>query len=384
MLSIIYTSMESDSLPDERAHVTDSQALLALADDSQIQPGSWNLRTYDLILGDSSDVIGQFVLAYAVRNRSEHCAMIINTASILAAAIVTLSSGAIEVLTQPLGSFFASRLSRHSHILPGVLSGFSCIIAYSVIIFLKKTDADAEKPSQDESRPLLADQQQTSCVDDAPASQMAVPGYVSRPGRSNSPLREQDLRFLPIVFGLMGFCKSTRPLFTTFIQHRHGVSPIDAEYLWLVRTVLSAVLFVLTGLYTAYIKESDSFNHVQARIAILFISAGALAIGLPGSYNKIPIALIINTFGVVTDLSILASVSTLLGRLDAGPVLMLIASTESLGKLVGTGALYPLYQLSLRDSLHFLAGGIPYYICGSLYAVAAFILWSVGPKPVTE
>ncbi|VTT78613.1 unnamed protein product, partial [Fusarium fujikuroi] len=34
--------------------VTDSQALLALADDSQIQPGSWNLRTYDLVLRDSS------------------------------------------------------------------------------------------------------------------------------------------------------------------------------------------------------------------------------------------------------------------------------------------------------------------------------------------
>ncbi|EXL66250.1 hypothetical protein FOPG_17570 [Fusarium oxysporum f. sp. conglutinans race 2 54008] len=198
-------------------------------------------------------------------------------------------TGAIGVLTQSLGSLSASRLSRHSHILPGVFSGLCCLMAYSVILFLKKMDADTEEPSQDESCPLLSHQQQILRVDDAPASQMAVAGYISRPGSSGSPLRSQDLKFLPIVFVLMGFCKSTRPLFTTYIQHRHGVSPTEAEHLWLLRTVLSVALFVFAGLYTAYIKEPDYFNHVQAKIAILFISAGALAIGLPGSYNTITI-----------------------------------------------------------------------------------------------
>ncbi|KAJ9413562.1 hypothetical protein QL093DRAFT_1106157 [Fusarium oxysporum] len=293
-------------------------------------------------------------------------------------------TGAIGVLTQSLGSLSASRLSRHSHILPGVFSGLCCLMAYSVILFLKKMDADTKEPSQDESSPLLSHQQQILRVDDAPASQIAVAGYISRHGGSSSPLRSQDLKFLPIVFVLMGFCKSTRPLFTTYIQHRHGVSPTEAEHLWLLRTVLSVALFVFAGLYTAYIKEPDYFNHVQAKIAILFISAGALAIGLPGSYNTITTALIINTIGVVTDLSILAFASTLLKRRDAGSLLMLIASIESFGTLAGVGALYPLYQLSLRDSLPFLAGGIPYYICGTLYAVAAVILWSVGPKPATE
>ncbi|EWZ78534.1 hypothetical protein FOWG_17233 [Fusarium oxysporum f. sp. lycopersici MN25] len=198
-------------------------------------------------------------------------------------------TGAIGVLTQSLGSLSASRLSRHSHILPGVFSGLCCLMAYSVILFLKKMDADTEEPSQDESSPLLSHQQQILRVDDAPASQIAVAGYISRHGGSSSPLRSQDLKFLPIVFVLMGFCKSTRPLFTTYIQHRHGVSPTEAEHLWLLRTVLSVALFVFAGLYTAYIKEPDYFNHVQAKIAILFISAGALAIGLPGSYNTITI-----------------------------------------------------------------------------------------------
>ncbi|KNB14055.1 hypothetical protein FOXG_21034 [Fusarium oxysporum f. sp. lycopersici 4287] len=319
--------------------VTDS-LLLTFASDSQMQPGSWNLRTCAIVLGGVSDVVGQSVLGYVLSTRSKYCAMIINTTSILAAAVVTLSSvllghnrslmaatggrlikcvgggchgsvflmlailhsqkpqhyfayhymtGAIGVLTQSLGSLSASRLSRHSHILPGVFSGLCCLMAYSVILFLKKMDADTEERSQDESRPLLSHQQQILRVDDAPASQMAVAGYISRPGGSGSPLRSQDLKFLPIVFVLMGFCKSTRPLFTTYIQHRHGVSPTEAEHLWLLRTVLSVALFVFAGLYTAYIKEPDCFNHVQAKIAILFISAGALAIGLPGSYNTITI-----------------------------------------------------------------------------------------------
>ncbi|KAF5230174.1 hypothetical protein FANTH_13957 [Fusarium anthophilum] len=106
----------------------------------------------------------------------------------------------------------------------------------------------------------------------------------------------------------------------------------------------------------------------QAKIAIVFISAGALAIGLAGSYDTITIALIINTVGVVTDLRILAFASTLLERPYAGSVLMLIASFESFGTLVGVGALYPLYQWSLRDGLPFLAGGLPYFTCGMLYA----------------
>ncbi|RKK10683.1 hypothetical protein BFJ65_g14678 [Fusarium oxysporum f. sp. cepae] len=72
--------------------VTDNQ-LLNLANDSQMQPGFWNLRTCAIVLGGVSDMIGQFVLGYGLSTRSKYCAMIINTTSILAAVIVTFSSG---------------------------------------------------------------------------------------------------------------------------------------------------------------------------------------------------------------------------------------------------------------------------------------------------
>ncbi|EWZ79263.1 hypothetical protein QL093DRAFT_2570317 [Fusarium oxysporum] len=434
--------------------VTDNQ-LLNLANDSQMQPGFWNLRTCAIVLGGVSDMIGQFVLGYVLSIRSKYCAMIINTTSILAAVIVTSSSillghnwpliaatagplikcvgggshgsvfltlavlhsqkpqhqfvhslscptaiyvtivttgsfayyymtGAIVALSQPLGSFSASRLSKHSHILPGALSGLCCIMTYAIIIFLRQTDADTKESSQNETSPLLPDGQQILRGDDAPASHMTASEHITWLCGSSSLFRSRELKFLPRVFVLMGFCKSTRPLFTTYIQHRHGVSPTEADHLWLVRTVLSVALFVFTGLHTAYTKQSDNINLAQAKVAILFISVGALAIGLPGSYDSITIALIINTVGVVTDLSILAFASTLLEGHDAGSTLMLIASIESFGTLVGVGALYPLYQWSLQDGLPFLAGGIPYYTCGTLYAVAAVILWSVGAKPATE
>ncbi|ENH64982.1 hypothetical protein FOC1_g10000518 [Fusarium oxysporum f. sp. cubense race 1] len=384
-----------------------------------MQPGSWNLRTCAIVLGGASDIIGQSVLGYVLSTRSKYCAMIINTTSILAAVIVTFSSvllghnwplmaatagplikcvgggshgsvfltlailhsqkpqhnfayyymtGAIVVLSQPLGSFSASHLSKHSHILPGALSGLCYIMTYAIIIFLRQTDTDTKEPSRNESSPLLPEGQQIFRGDDAPASLMPLSKYITSLYGSSSPLRSQELKFLPRVFVVMGFCKSTRPLFTTYIQHRHGVSPAEADHLWLVRTVLSVALFVFIGLHTTYTKQSDNISLAQAKIAILFISAGALAIGLPGSYDIITIALIINTIGVVTDLSILAFASTLLKSHDSGSALMFIASIESFGTLVGVGALYPLYQWSLQDGLPFLAGGIPYYTCGVSYS----------------
>ncbi|PCD21387.1 hypothetical protein AU210_016352 [Fusarium oxysporum f. sp. radicis-cucumerinum] len=425
-----------------------------LANDSQMQPGSWNLRTRTIVLGRVSDMIGQFVLGYVLETRSKCFAMFINTTSILAAVILTSSSvllcqdwslmaatagllikcggggsqgtafltlailhsqapqqrflyyyltGAITVLFQTLGSFSASPLSKHSHILPGALSAFCCIITYAIILCLRQTDAHTKEPNQNESSPLLADGQQILRNDNAPASHTPWSQYLNLLYGSNSPSRSPELRHLPIVFFLMGFCKSTRPLFTTYVQHRHGVSPAEADHLWLVRTVLSVALFVFIGLHTAYTKQSGNVNLAQAKVGILFISAGALAIGLPGSYNTITIALIVNTVGVVTDLNILTFVTTLLKHDDAGPTWMFIGSIQSFGILVGTGALFPLYHWSVRDGVPFLAGGLPYYFCGvrysfiqavviipaepetqTLYAVVAVILWSAGPEPATE
>ena len=73
------------------------------------------------------------------------------------------------------------------------------------------------------------------------------------------------------------------------------------------------------------------------------------------------IALIINTLGVATDLSLLVFLASQSTNDTDGLVLLLVASFESAGILVGIGTLYPVYQWSI--SQRSLEGGAPYYIC---------------------
>lgn len=44
--------------------------------------------------------------------------------------------------------------------------------------------------------------------------------------------------------------------------------------------------------------------------------------------------------------------------------MMLIASIENAGSLLGIGALYPVYERSIKEDLQFLSGGRPYYMSG--------------------
>jgi hypothetical protein len=52
--------------------------------------------------------------------------------------------------------------------------------------------------------------------------------------------------------------------------------------------------------------------------------------------------------------------------------MMTLASIESLGTLLGIGVLYPIYQWSMNEDLPFLAGGVPYYICGVSICSSSF------------
>ena len=84
-------------------------------------------------------------------------------------------------------------------------------------------------------------------------------------------------------------------------------------------------------------------------------------------------ALVINTLGVATDLSILAFAANFIPQDVSGRTIMLISSLESAGTLLGIGILYPIYQWSLQD-VSFFAGGVPYYICAVSDTLAPFVL----------
>ncbi|KAF5546224.1 ent-kaurene oxidase [Fusarium napiforme] len=404
--------------------ITDS-LLPALADDAHTQSGHWNLGTAALVLKGVSDIVGQFVIGYVLNIRSKHHAMNLNATSILVASLVTLLSlcyeqqwpilvavvgplvrcigggshasaflilsilhdqapthyrfasyyctGAVSVVAQSLGPFFASKLADSSHLLPGILSGTCCLIGFGIVDSIKSAPCESNNSSHDESTSLLPNHQH----DVEPKSlDISVTEYLSRCFGKRSLIKTSSLIFLPQVFFLMAICKSTRPLFKAYIQHRDDVSPAEAEALWLLRSVMSVVIFGIilpcVVLHTApSVTYPNSINLHAARIGVLFISIGAFMIGLSGSLRSITAALVINTLGVATDLSLLAFASCGFSSSDAGTVMMTLASIESAGTLLGIGVLYPIYQWSINEGLPFLVGGVPYYICGSLYAVTA-------------
>lgn len=413
--------------------ITDN-LLPALADDAHTQSGHWNLGTAALLLKGVSDIIGQFVIGYALNTRSKHHAMNLNATSILVASLVTLLSlcheqqwpilvavvgplvrcigggshasaflilailhdqapthyrfasyyctGAVSVVAQSLGPFFAFKLADSSHLWPGILSGACCLIGLAIADSLRSTTCGNNNSSHDESTSLLPNHQ-----DDVELKSLniSVTEYLSRCFGKRSLIRSSSLMFLPQVLFLMAICKSTRPLFKAYIQHRDDVSPTEAEALWLLRSVMSVAIFgiILPGivLYTApRISYPNSINLHSARISVLFISIGAFMIGLSGSLRSITAALVINTFGVATDLSLIAFTSCGFRSSDSGTVMMALASIESAGTLLGIGVIYPIYQWSINEDLPFLVGGVPYYICGSLYAITAAVVWSSGTR----
>lgn len=72
-------------------------------------------------------------------------------------------------------------------------------------------------------------------------------------------------------------------------------------------------------------------------------------------------------------MNLLAFLANFVPNKAAGQIIMLIASLESAGTLVGVGIIYPIYQWSMNQAS--LAGGVPYYIC----AVSFFSFPSLFP-----
>ncbi|EXA45732.1 hypothetical protein FOQG_09311 [Fusarium oxysporum f. sp. raphani 54005] len=277
--------------------VTDS-LLPALADDAHTRSGRWNLATAALILKGVSDIIGQFVIGYFLNTKSRHHAMNINTTSILVASLVTLLSLFYEqqwpvlvAIVGPLalGPFFASILADQSRVLPGILSGTCCLIGFGIVDSLKPPPYESNNFSHDESTSLLPNNQ-----NDVELKTLSISAteYLSRCFGKKSLIRSSSLVFLPQVLFLMAICKSTRPLFKTYIQHRDDVSPIEAEALWLLRSVMSVLIFgiILPAIVLGTaprISYPNSINLRVARISVLFISTGAFMIGLSGSLRSI-------------------------------------------------------------------------------------------------
>ncbi|KAM5527397.1 hypothetical protein FOXYSP1_20269 [Fusarium oxysporum f. sp. phaseoli] len=94
------------------------------------------------------------------------------------------------------------------------------------------------------------------------------------------------------------------------------------------------------------------------------MALGAIMISVSDSSLAITIGLIINTFGVSSNLSLLCFTANRLPSSAVGPVLMSFALSESVGSLVGIVIIYPTYQWSIDEKTPFYAGSLLYVFCG--------------------
>ncbi|KAJ2895035.1 hypothetical protein MKZ38_006990 [Zalerion maritima] len=236
--------------------------------------------------------------------------------------------------------------------------------------------------------PLLAQRQQEQTRDGnglSPAE--LVLKMIARPyfQRELRQVNSNSMLLVVVALFLAGISKSTKPLFKTYIQHRVGTTAATAGNLWSLRAGMSLAIFGLVlptmrWLAVGRNVSAERFSLAAARYSIILMGCGAMLIGLADTMGTLVAALVINTLGCAMDICLLAfCATTLAGNSNvAGRALMGIASVESLGTLLGIGTLYWVYQWSLGYAGQWL-GGLPYYLCGTIYAIVAGVIWSINP-----
>ncbi|KAI1357220.1 hypothetical protein F5Y08DRAFT_324781 [Xylaria arbuscula] len=399
-------------------------------------PGFWNLTTTSLVLSVVSDLIGQPVLALIAYQYNFSHAINLNIFSIATTAFFSLllslwrtdglvwafaiasvfkvigsgchatifltivdirdktsgslrtsliyTTGAVTVLCQTIASSVGPSLAARELTLPYILSIVCCSLAASIANISNTTEIPVNSRdwrSDPCTRPLLSPP-----ASNHDASSSIPMGFLRTHSDrwQEKPSRTRNvLKLLGFVFLLAAIAKATRPLFITYIQHRVGITLDGANCLWLVRTIMSLVIFsaVLPLSVILWCKGpfrlSSSLNLYVAKISIVLLASGAILIGMALTETVLIAGLVVNTLGVAMDLALLAFATDVVPDNITSFFFMAIASIESAGTLIGIAVLYPLYQMFLDDGT--IIGGIPYYVCGGLFMVCAIVVWSLKP-----
>ncbi|KAI0857417.1 hypothetical protein F4860DRAFT_489578 [Xylaria cubensis] len=407
---------------------------LALEPEPPQVPGFWNLTTIALILSTVSDLVGQMSLIPVAYFFGSRCAMKLNSLSVLIASVFSLASlfwradglswihaiagifkiigggchatifltitlirknsfdnlratliyttGAVVVLCQNIASTVTPFLAGQNQTLPYIFSIICCTLACTVTTIYDTTEnsASVQACANDPSTlPLLL--HETASQDSQSATLWELGEIHYRTWNNKPSMVRRVLKSLGWIFFLAAVAKATRPLFLTYIQHRVGITPELASYLWSVRTVMSLVIFVvflplIVVVLTKYTPwPLNAINLYTAKISVILLTTGALLIGLARSKPVLVSGLVINTLGVATDLALLSFTADVVTDDLANCFFLTIASIESVGTLIGIFLLYPLYQLGLDDKTLF--GGIPYYLCAGLFTIAGVKVWQM-------
>ncbi|EXK25755.1 hypothetical protein FOMG_17607 [Fusarium oxysporum f. sp. melonis 26406] len=390
------------------------------------RPGFWDAGTARVIVTQVSNMSSAYILGSSLRTLSHHKAIRLNIVSILLATIATHASscflptwmhlnavvgplakflgggshaskfltltvlhsrntpcartiysymtGFITVLAQVLGPILVTRLSRRSSHWSGLVAGILCLTACGIAIFLNSTNYATQELSQDESGSvtdtLLSSRRYSHEDSSHPDDGVVSPvGLLKICLGLKAPPREKILAFTPWICFFIAISQASRPLFATYAQQRCGLSPTEAGNLWLLRNEIS--LFIFGVLLPCLISMeantrlfSNNINLSIGRCSVTLMALGAIMISVSDSSLAITIGLIINTFGVSSNLSLLCFTANRLPSSAVGPVLMSFALSESVGSLVGIVIIYPTYQWRIDEKTPFYAGSLLYVFCG--------------------
>ncbi|KAI0202874.1 hypothetical protein F4808DRAFT_60979 [Astrocystis sublimbata] len=400
-------------------------------------PGFWNQGTSALIVSILSEMIGQSILLAVTYRYGSHYALKLNSLSIFIIAALSLAAlsggpegclwlpaitglfrvfgggshatlfltiilirqisrgsiraaaiyatGSFVVIQQSMASAFTPYLVGQNPALPYLISMACCIVAGVIAITSDVTQCPAcgrLSTSDSTTRQPLLLHVVKSQAKHCPRLQELCQAHAKAIATSRCMARKV-LKYLALVSFLAAIAKATRPLFTTYIQHRVGVTPEFATKLWYWRAAVSSGIFmpilpltvVIFAKYTSL--SPNAINLWIAKFSIIFIAKGALLIGLSLTHPQLFLGLLVNTLGVATDLALLAFAADVVPTDIASCFFLAMAQIESAGTLVGIWALYPLYQLSLDDKT--LLGGAPYYVCAGLFAIGGITVWQMKP-----
>ncbi|KAI3565715.1 hypothetical protein IWW34DRAFT_908718, partial [Fusarium oxysporum f. sp. albedinis] len=368
--------------------------------------GFWDAGTARVIVIQVSNMSSAYILDSSLRTKSHHEAIRLNVWSILIATFATYTSsstmycymtGFITVLAQVLGPILVTGLSPRSSHWSGLLAGILCLTAGAIAIFLDSTDYATDELGQDESAsvadPLLSNRR---CPHDG--SSHPDDGVISLVELLKiclglkAPRRDKVLTFTLRIFFFIAISQASRPLFATYAQERCGLTPTERTYLatkadnlWLLRSEISMFIFGVLLPCLIFMKEhtrrfSNNINLTIGRCSVILMALGAIVISIADSSLAITIGscfldflnnlidnnegLIVNTFGVSSNLSLLCFVANRLSSSAVGPDLMSFALSESVGSLVGIVIIYPAYQWSIDEKTPFYAGSLLYVFCG--------------------
>ncbi|CVL08249.1 uncharacterized protein FMAN_14134 [Fusarium mangiferae] len=316
-------------------------------------------------------------------------------------------TGFITVLAQVLGPILANRESPWF--------ALPILTAAVIAMFLDGTDNGSLELGQDESgsvtHPLFS---RSRYSDDGAASLVEL---LTMCLGLKAPGRHKLLVFTSRISFFIAIPQASRPLFATYAQQRCSLGPTEADNLWLLRSEISMVIFGVLLPCLIFIKGytgqfSNSINLTIGKCSVILMALGAIVIGLSHSSLAITIGscfldllnnvlnnnegLIINTFGVSSNLSLLCFAANRLSSSAVGLVLMSVALFESVGLLIGITITYPIYQWSIDDKTPFYAGSLLYVLCGvsvslshtsissyaycktkSIYACIAVVVWRI-------